>query len=32
MTDFATFFGHKPELLLTTVNDAGTGLTLDIGK
>ena len=29
-TDFATFFGHKPELLLTTVDDAGTGSTLDL--
>ena len=28
-TDFATFFGRKPELLLTTVDDAGTGSTLD---
>ena len=30
MTDFATFFGPKPELLLTTVDGAGTGLTLDL--
>ena len=30
MTDFATFFGHKPELLLTTVDDVGTGSTLDL--
>ena len=29
MTDFAAFFGCKPELLLTTVNDMGTGSTLD---
>ena len=29
MTDFAAFFGRKPELLLTTVNDAGTGSTPD---
>ena len=30
MTDFATFFGCKAELLPTTVNDAGTGSTLDL--
>ena len=30
MTDFAAFFGCKPEPSLTTVNDAGTSLTLDL--
>ena len=29
-TDFTAFFGRKPELSLTTVDDAGTGSTLDL--